>query len=491
MMKHKSLFSLLLLAVLLCGCHTQIDSDIRVLERRIEKLEQRCNEMSTTLSGIRTMLDNLNQYDFITDIKPFYTNGAVAGYTISFTHSDPIVLYNGTDAETPILGVKKGEDGIWYWSVRYPSQSEDTFITDNFGVRIRTDAGSPLIKIENGHWMVSYDNGDVWRDLGRATGEDGASFFSSVENKGDYIQFNLLNGTTIQAPTWAAFEKLQENCRKTNENVASLTSLVKQLTEKVYVQNIFPILDKRDTIGFSLRLSNGKTYSFYNGQGTNVPVIGARTASGSADPDALYWTIRYGNDPVQWILDENGNKIQANAPEGKTPKISLQQVKGDPTWYWAVAYGDGAPAFLLYKGAKVAASVVVPETVVQKVVQVTDDMVRITIAEGLSAEVPLPHAIQVKLTSPVVRDTLVIGSGQTLSFRCIIEGADEKTDLLPVCDEYFFATATTTTSDHSDWKISVTAPTPFKAPSSSKLNLLISNGYGQMKTVVLNLQPKE
>ena len=489
MMKHKSLFSLLLVAVLLCGCHTQIDSDIRVLERRIEKLEQRCNEMSTTLSGIRTMLDNLNKYDFITDIQPFYTNGAIGGYTISFTHSDPIVLYNGTDAETPILGVKKGEDGIWYWSVRYPSQSEDTFITDNFGVRIRTNAGSPLIKIENGHWMVSYDNGDVWRDLGRATGEDGASFFSSVEDKGDYIQFNLLNGTTIQAPTWASFEKLQENCRKTNENVESLTRLVKQLTEKVYVQNIFPILEKRDTIGFSLRLSNGQTYSFYNGQGTNVPVISACTSSDSADPDALYWIIRYGSDPVQWILDENGNKIKANVPEGQTPKISLQQVKGDPAWYWAVAYGDGAPAFLLHNGAKVAASVVVPDAVVTKVVQISDDMVRITIAEGLSAVIPLPHAIQVRFTAPVSGDTLIIASGQIRSFHCIIEGADEKADLLPLCDEYFYVSATTT--DHKDWTVSVTAPNPFKLPSSSKLNLLISNGYGQMKTVILNLQPND
>jgi regulator of extracellular matrix RemA (YlzA/DUF370 family) len=487
MMKRFSILSLLLLAVLLpVGCHTQIDSDIRVLERRIDKLEQRCNDMNTTLSGIKTMLDNLNKYEFITDIKAFYSNGVVAGYTISFTHSDPIVLYNGTDAETPILGVKKGEDGVWYWSVRYPSQSEATFVTDNFGIRIPTDAGSPLIKIENGHWMVSYDKGEIWHDLGRATGEDGASFFSSVVDKGDYILFNLLNGTTIEAPTWASFEKLQEKCRKTNENVENFTKLVKELTEKVYVQDMVPIQSSGDIIGFTLRLSNGKSYSFYDGQGTNVPVIGARSVTGS---DALYWTIRYGNDPIQWILDENGDKIQANAPEGQTPIISLRQVAGDPAWYWAVAYGDGEPVFLLHDGQKVAASVVVPETVVQRVVHVSDDMVRITVAEGLSALIPLQKAIQVSFSAPVSGDTLKIGSGQTLSFHCVVQNADAQTELLPLVDDFFYASASTT--NHADWTVSVTAPTPFKSPSSSRLTLLVSNGYGQMKTLFINLIPME
>ena len=486
-MKKISILSLLFMAVLLLGgCHTQIDSDLRVLERRIEKLEQRCEDMNTTLQGLKTLLDNLTQYEFITDVQPF-NKGGKSGYTISFTHADPIVLYNGTDAETPILGVGKGEDGVWYWTVRYPSESQATFVTDNFGLRIPCDAGSPLIKIENGHWMVSYDNGDIWHDLGRATGEDGASFFSSVVDKGDYIEFNLLNGTTIQAPTWASFEKLQENCRKTNENVENFTQLVTQLREKVYVQDMIPIMSGLDTIGMKLRLSDGHSYSFYNGQGTNVPVIGAQRATPSPDDNVWFWTIKYGN-ASQWILDENGEKIQANAPDGKTPHISLQQVEGDPAWYWAVAYGDEAPAFLLFDGAKVQASVVAPEAVVQGVVQVAGDMVRITLAEGLSVLVPLPKAIQVNLSAPVTASNiLVIASGETLSFHCTVVGGDAQTAVLPLTDEYFYASATTT--NHVDWTVTVTAPSPFKAPSVSKLNLLVSNGYGQMKTIIITLQP--
>ena len=484
----KKISILLLMAVMLLGsCDTQIRSDLSVLERRITKLEQRCDEMNTTLQGLKTLLDNLTQYEFITDIQSFNRDGK-SGYTISFTHSDPIVLYNGTDAETPILGVAKGEDGVWYWTVRYPSQSQATFVTDNFGLRIPTDAGSPLIKIENGNWMVSYDNGDIWHDLGRATGEDGLSYFSSVEDKGDYILFTLRNGTTIEAPTMAAFEKLKEAYRQTNENVKTFDQLVKQLTEKVYVQDLIPILSGTDTIGMKLQLSDGNTYSFHNGQGTNVPVIGARRLSADPDDEVWYWTIQYGKDPAQWILDEDGQMIQANAPDGKTPQISLQQVEGDPAWYWAVAYDDEEPSFLLLDGAKVKASVVAPEAVVQGVVQVRDDWVRITLSEGLSVLIPMPKAIRVNLSSPVTaNNVLVMGSGQTLSFHCTIVGADAQAALLPLTDDLFYASATTT--NHVDWVVTVTAPSPFKAPSVGFLNLLVSNGYGQMKTVVITLQP--
>ena len=35
------------------------------------------------------------------------------------------------------------------------------------------DGVTPLLKIENGYWEVSYDNGAIWTQLGKATGEDG------------------------------------------------------------------------------------------------------------------------------------------------------------------------------------------------------------------------------------------------------------------------------------------------------------------------------
>ena len=361
------------------------------------------------------------------------------------------------------------------------------FITDEFGVRITTSAISPQLKIENGYWYVTYDNGEIWRNLGKATGEDGASYFESVTNMGDYIQFNMINGTVIKAPTMEAFEKLKESLVTANENLETFTNLAKTFSEKVYVNNLVPILNGIDTIGMKIVLSDGKAYSFYNGTGTNVPVIGARRLTDDPSDDKWYWTIQYGNDPFQWILNENGEKIQANGQDAESPHLSLQQTKGDPAWYWAVAYGDGQPQFLLYNGQKVKANVDVPETVVQNMVQVRDDLVYVTLNGGMSFFIPMAKALVVTLGSPVSGNTLTMLSGGLTSFECIVANADSNADVLPVAHDYFYASAQRTSQ--STWLITVRAPMPFIAPSTSHLDLLVSNGYGAMKNISIIIVP--
>jgi len=488
MMKTRRNFFMILLALLaLGGCTNEIESNLNILERRIEKLEKRCDELNTTLAGLRTVMENMQEYDFLTNVSELEENGKIIGYVLEFTHSDPITLYNGTDAETPTLGVAMGEDGVWYWTVQYPSDPEPTFITDNFGVRIPTSAPSPQLKIENGYWFVTYDEGKLWRNLGKATGEDGASFFESVVDMGDYVQFNLLNGTVIKVPTWTAFEQLQEKCRKVNENLESFTGLAKAYSQKVHVGSMVPLVDGLDTIGIKLYLSDGTAYSFYNGSGTNVPVIGARKLSDKADDNVWYWTIQYGDNPYQWILDENGAKIQANAPECKTPKLSLIQSPGDPAWYWAVSYDGQEPEFLLYDGEKVKASVEVPATLVSSIVSLRDDLVYVTLDGGLSFYIPMAQALTVSLSSPVKNNILSMAAGDTVTFQCFVAHADSEVEVLPIAHDYFYAQGRT--SDHATWFIDVIAPFPFNAPSTGRLDLLVSNGRGTMKNIAITILP--
>lgn len=491
-MKRRNILPLLLLSLVLflpAGCYNQIENDLNLLERRIEKLEQRCKEMNTTLEGLRKIVDKLNEFDFLKKVETLYENGEIIGYTLYFTHSSPVTLYNGTSAETPILGVGLGEDGIWYWTVKYPSDSEATFLTDNFGIRIPTSAASPLIKIENGYWMVTYDGGEIWHNMGRATGEDGASFFESVKDMGDYVQFNLLNGSSIQLPTWSRYEKLVESCRKANQNLETFRKLASTIKDKVYVQEIIPILSGTDTIGFTLSLTDGTSYSFYNGTGTNAPVIGARRLTNNADDNVWYWTIRYGSAPAEWILDEKGNKIQANAPEGLSVNISIQQDKKDGNYYWAVAYGSGQPTFLLHNGSRIQVNLDVPDPVVESLVSVEDDMVCLTLAGEQTILIPLAKAWSVTLTSPVSNNRLTMAAGDTVSFTCRLSAVNKDADVLPVAADDFYASASTT--DHRNWTIRVIAPASFASPATSKLNLLISNGKGSLKTVVVTIQAKE
>lgn len=487
-MKKRHVFTLFLCLLALAGCYNETANSLDLLERRIEKLERRCREMNATLQGLREIVDKLDTYDFLTEVETLREGTRVIGYKLKFTHSDPVILYNGTDADTPLLGVARGDDGVWYWTVKYPSDEEATFLTDNYGVKIPTDAASPQIKIENGYWMVTYDNGEIWHNLGRATGEDGASFFKSIEDMGDYVRFNLLNGTSVQLPTWASYEKLQEACDKLNKNLETFEKLVTSVSEKVFVNELIPILSGTDTIGCTLTLTDGSTYSFYNGTGTNAPVIGAQKDSSKPGDNNWYWSIRYGSAAPQWILDEKGNRIQANAPQGLTPKLSLQ--KGtDGLYYWAVAYGDGNAEFLLCDGQRVPASVEVPDPVFLSVVSVREDMVSITLDGGQQFLIPLARAVTVTLSSPVSHSKLTMEAGQTLTFTCTLGIGSKQAEVLPVAPDDFYATASTT--DHKSWKITVTAPAGFVPPATSKLNLLVSNGYGAIKTVVVTLEAKQ
>jgi hypothetical protein len=81
------------------------------------------------------------------------------------------------------------------------------------------DGITPQLKIEDGYWYISYDNGATWTQLGKATGEDGKdgqngsngtdgkdgkdgqdgdSMFQSITQDENYVYFTLADGTVIK-----------------------------------------------------------------------------------------------------------------------------------------------------------------------------------------------------------------------------------------------------------------------------------------------------
>ena len=69
------------------------------------------------------------------------------------------------------------------------------------------DGITPLLKIEDDYWYVSYDEGKTWKKEGKAKGEDGDSMFQSVTVDDKFIYFTLADGTAF---------KLEKNT--TNQN---------------------------------------------------------------------------------------------------------------------------------------------------------------------------------------------------------------------------------------------------------------------------------
>ena len=264
--------SLLLLTLTICfftACHKDIWAELENLDQRVTKLEELCKEMNTNITSLQTIVSVLQSNDYITGIVEIKKNGEVIGYTITFGKHDPITIYHGQDGKdgqngadgkdgqdgssnTPVIGVAKDTDGVYYWTLngewllddngnKLPvsgtngkdgqngSNGQDG--TDGKDGQDGTDGKdgqdgadgkdgvTPQLKIEDGYWYISYDNGATWTQLGKATGEDGKdgadgqdgqngtngkdgqngdSMFQSVTQDENYVYFTLADGTVIK-----------------------------------------------------------------------------------------------------------------------------------------------------------------------------------------------------------------------------------------------------------------------------------------------------
>ena len=254
----KQIFGYCLFAItlIIAGCSDPFD-DSKIWDKlddhesRIVKLEELCKQMNTNISSLQTIVTALQNNDYVTSVVPVQSDGLVIGYTITFTKSQPITIYhgengkdgqngiNGTngadgkDGSTPVIGVKMDDDGVYYWTLN------GEWLTDENGNKIKAvgtdgkdgqdgqngtngsngqngadgadgkDGISPRLKIENGYWYVSYDNGATWTQLGKAIDTDSNidtdnsvnySIFKNVTYDDENVYFTLIDDTIITVP---------------------------------------------------------------------------------------------------------------------------------------------------------------------------------------------------------------------------------------------------------------------------------------------------
>lgn len=182
---------------------TAIWEEIKDHEARIAKLETLCNQLNTNIAALQTIVSVLEDKDYVTGVAPIIENEAEIGYTISFSKSGSITIYHGIDGidgVTPTIGVKASEDGLYYWTVF------GEWILNENGEKIQAiaiDGITPQLKIEEDFWYISYDNGESWTKLDTSKGKDGDSFFSFVENDGEYVYLTLSDGQSFTLPYYS------------------------------------------------------------------------------------------------------------------------------------------------------------------------------------------------------------------------------------------------------------------------------------------------
>ena len=227
MKKYLSLLFVVMMTIVSCQKFddSKIWDKLNDHETRIAYLEEVCKNMNTSIVNLQTVVTALETNDYIISASPLVTGD---GYTFLFKSGKSIVIYNGKDGQngtngtngaTPVISVRQDTDGYYYWTV-----DGDWLIVDGKKVKAAATDGengengtngvdgiTPKFKIEEDYWYVSYDNGQTWEKLGKATGnngldgidgEDGDNLFKKVFVEDGYVQFVLNDefGTIIKLP---------------------------------------------------------------------------------------------------------------------------------------------------------------------------------------------------------------------------------------------------------------------------------------------------
>ena len=209
-----------------------------------EALQNKCNEMNVNIGSLQTLVTALQDKDYVLSVTPLMKDAVEIGYTLTFAKSGAVNILHGKDGQdgtpgaagtpgtpgndgySPVIGVKQHTDGIYYWTL------DDNWLTDAQGNKVKAQgekgdkgdkgetgatgsAGSagtdgtpgengitPMLKIDNGFWHVSYDNGETWTKMSEENATSGNNVFQSVTVTDGKITFVLNDNSTLVVPIY-------------------------------------------------------------------------------------------------------------------------------------------------------------------------------------------------------------------------------------------------------------------------------------------------
>lgn len=114
----------------------------------------------------------------------------------------------------------------------------------------------------------------------------------------------------------AYFEQLEELteranalsvlCEQLNRDVVSLQLIVTNLYNKDMITGVTELKEGNVVKGYRINFVNSSSITINNGSNGQTPLIGSKKDYTDGN---YYWTIQYGSGSVDWIYDENGNKV--------------------------------------------------------------------------------------------------------------------------------------------------------------------------------------
>lgn len=294
---------------------SELWNEVRDHENRIAQLESLCNQMNTNISSLQTMVAALQGNDYVTSITPVTSGGKTIGYTINFSKSGPVTIYHGNDGKdgidgtdgtdgqdghTPIIGVRQSSDGNYYWTL------DGNWLLDDNGNKIKAngtdgkdgidgedgkdgangqDGITPQLKIEDGYWFISYNDGKTWTQLGPATGSTPQL---GIQQDTDGMYYWTINGEWLLDDSG---NKVRANGRDgQNGNDGS------------------DGLDGKDGITPQLKIEEGYWFISYD-NGSSWNQLGKATGEDGIDGDSMFSQVTYDDEFVYLVLADNATTL--------------------------------------------------------------------------------------------------------------------------------------------------------------------------------------
>ena len=334
----KRFLSLLLLGGLLltAGCHDAIYEKLDELEARTDALNLYCEQLNKTLTNLQSLVSVVQQQDMITGITEIRSGNTVTGYRLNFVKHDPITIYNGSDGEKPLVSSRRNpDDGNYYWSVQY-GDDDWQWLTSADGQMMLSIGILPYVTIRDGYFVYTVD-GIHWTELGKADGVSGDQMFKTIDTSNEeYVVITLSNGEVLKIPTYSSYLSLKAELDKANENVNAQVTLITVTKDKfTWITRIDPLMSGTDTVGLTVALSNGQSFTIHDWVSSLSPAIFIKRDT----DNHLYWAYTIGLSPEMWVLSPDGKKISAESESVETPLVSVT-LDSLGHYYWTVITKD-------------------------------------------------------------------------------------------------------------------------------------------------------
>ena len=239
---------------MLTGCYddTKILESLKEHQEQIDELRTLCSQCNESIENLQKVLSALQSKDYVTEVNPIEQGDEIIGYTITFELTGQVTIYTGTDGIdgtdgksgcVPVIAVKQWTDGLWYWTI------DGDWLLDSKGNMIKAvgtagadgtdgtdgtdgaDGYTPVLKIEEGYWYVSYDGGKTFgKDpVGQATGAEGYTMFDEVTYDECYVYVVMADGTMLK------FSRIHENTVMNTCGGVSISVMSRDLTDQSIV----------------------------------------------------------------------------------------------------------------------------------------------------------------------------------------------------------------------------------------------------------------